>query len=243
MDRVLIALAILLALHGALADVPVELREVVKALSNSLFTAQTDQSRVYAERIGAQSVLTSTADADKLADAVAAADATGFEHVGVLGFCMGGMYAMKSLESNRFSRAVAFYGMVRVPEQWSGGTQGDAIDVVNERRERGDLHLLGIFGTNDPWCPLDQVDELEAAGAEVVRYDGADHGWAQDPTRDNYREADATDAWARAEARFPGYADARANADADTPMAITTHPLRRLAARNDYRAGGGEAPH
>ncbi|HQF93305.1 MAG TPA: dienelactone hydrolase family protein [Microthrixaceae bacterium] len=143
-------------------------------------------------------------DADKLADAVAAADATGFEHVGVLGFCMGGMYAMKSLASNRFSRAVAFYGMVRVPEQWSGGTQGDAIDVVNERRERGDLHLLGIFGTNDPWCPLDQIDELEAAGAEVVRYEGADHGWAQDSTRDNYREADATDAWARAEAFLEG---------------------------------------
>lgn len=54
---------------------------------------------------------------------------------------------------------------------------------------------------------------------------------------------EARGAWARAEARFPGYADARANADADTPMAITTHPLRRLAARNDYRAGGGEAPH
>ena len=69
---------------------------------------------------------------------------------------------------------------------------------------RGDLHLLGIFGTNDPWCPLDQVDELEASGAEVVRYDGADHGWAQDPTRDNYREADATDAWARAEAFLEG---------------------------------------
>ena len=42
------------------------------------------------------------------------------------------------------------------------------------------------------------------AGAEVVRYDGADHGWAQDPTRDNYREADATDAWARAEAFLEG---------------------------------------
>lgn len=138
-------------------------------------------------------------DADKLADAVAAADITGFSHVGVLGFCMGGMYAMKSLASPRFSRAVAFYGMIRVPEQWIGGTQGDAIDVVAARRERGDLHLLGIFGTNDPWCPLDEVAELEAAGAEVVRYEGADHGWAQDPDRANYRAGDAADAWRRAE--------------------------------------------
>lgn len=139
-------------------------------------------------------------DADKLADGLAAADATGFDTVDTLGFCMGGMYAMKSLASDRFARAVAFYGMVRVPEQWSGGSQGDAIDVVRARRERGELRLLGLFGTEDPWCPLDQIDELEAAGAEIVRYDGADHGWAQDPERENYRAEDATDAWRRAEA-------------------------------------------
>ena len=48
---------------------------------------------------------------------------------------------------------------------------------------------------------------------------------------------EAREAWSLAEARFPGYADARANAEADTPTAITTHPLRRLAARNDYRVG------
>lgn len=139
-------------------------------------------------------------DADKLADGLAAADATGFDTVTTLGFCMGGMYAMKSLASDRFSRAVAFYGMVRVPEAWAGGTQGDAIDVVTARRQRGDLHLLGLFGTNDPWCPIDQIDELEAAGAQVVRYPGADHGWAQDASRDNYRADDAADAWSRAEA-------------------------------------------
>jgi carboxymethylenebutenolidase len=141
----------------------------------------------------------SFSDADKLADGLAAADATGFEQVVTLGFCMGGMYAMKSLASDRFTRAAAFYGMVRVPEAWSGGSQGDAIDVVAARAARGDLALLCIFGTNDPWCPIDQIDEIEAVGAQVVRYDGADHGWAHDSTRENYREADATDAWAKVE--------------------------------------------
>jgi carboxymethylenebutenolidase len=139
-------------------------------------------------------------DADKLADGVAAADATGFERVGALGFCMGGMYAMKSLASERFERAVSFYGMVRVPEAWRGGGQGDALDVVRRRAEAGDLHLLCIFGTDDPWCPLDQADEVEAAGATVVRYEGAGHGWAHAPDRPNYRPDDAADAWARAEA-------------------------------------------
>lgn len=142
----------------------------------------------------------SFSDVDKLADAVAAADETGFDTVGALGFCMGGMYAMKSLASDRFTAAAAFYGMVRVPEQWSGGTQGDAIDVVRARHDRGDLRLLCIFGMNDPWCPRDEIDEVEAAGAEVVRYEGADHGWAHDPSRDGYRAADAADAWTRVEA-------------------------------------------
>lgn len=138
-------------------------------------------------------------DADKLADTEAAVDATGFDRVGVLGFCQGGMYAMKALASPRVDRAVAFYGMVRVPEQWRGGGQGDAIDVVRARAAKGDLRLLCIFGTEDPWCPLDQIDEVEAAGAEVVRYPGADHGWAHVPDRENYRPDDAADAWRRAE--------------------------------------------
>ena len=137
-------------------------------------------------------------DRDKLADAVAAADACGAQPVGLLGFCMGGMYAMKSLAAiDRFDRAVAFYGMVRVPEAWHGAGQGDAIDAV---RACGDAELLCIFGTDDAWCPDVHMDEVEAAGAIVLRYPGAGHGWAQDPDRDGYRAGDAADAWARAEA-------------------------------------------
>jgi carboxymethylenebutenolidase len=135
-------------------------------------------------------------DAEKLADAVAAADACGVEPVGLLGFCMGGMYAMKSLAApGRFDRAVAFYGMVRVPEAWAGGSQGDALEAV---LQRGDARLLCIFGSDDPWCPDEHQDEVEAAGAEVVRYPGAGHGWAHDPDRDNFRPEDAADAWSRA---------------------------------------------
>ena len=138
-------------------------------------------------------------DAAKLADVEAAIDALGVTSVGVLGFCMGGMYAMKALASPRVTRAAAFYGMVRVPDGWAGDGQGDAIDVVRERP--GDL--LALFGTDDPWCPLNEIDELEATGAHVIRYEGADHGWAQDPGRENYRPVDAADAWERAE-RFLG---------------------------------------
>ena len=37
--------------------------------------------------------------------------------VSVVGFCMGGMQALKAAASGRFDKAVAFYGMVRVPER------------------------------------------------------------------------------------------------------------------------------
>lgn len=132
-------------------------------------------------------------DEDKLADLLAAADATECDTVGVMGFCMGGMYAMKAAGTGRFDAAVAFYGMIRVPEAWSSPTQGDAIDAV---MAPGAAPVLAICGTEDTWLPADQVDEL-AQVATVVVYPGADHGFAHAPDRDAYRPGDAADAWER----------------------------------------------
>lgn len=133
-------------------------------------------------------------DGDKLADALVAAEATECETVGVMGFCMGGMYAMKAAVSDRFDAAVAFYGMIRMPEAWRSSHQSDAIDSVTVA---GAAPVLAICGTEDPWLPTAEVDEL-AEVATVVRYPGADHGFAHDPDGANYRSDDAADAWARA---------------------------------------------
>jgi carboxymethylenebutenolidase len=140
-------------------------------------------------------------DASRVADAVAAA-AEHFEGLpaATLGFCMGGMYAMKTLASERFDRAVAFYGMVRTAEMWQGGAQHDAIDTVAARAAAATLDLMCIFGTDDPWCPENDMDDVEALGATVLRYPEAGHGWAQDPDRDGYRPVEAADAWSQAEA-------------------------------------------
>lgn len=145
-------------------------------------------------------------DVDKMADAVAAADACGADPVGVMGFCMGGMYAMKAAATGRFDRAVAFYGMVRIPEMWrpAEGDEAVNLDAIDSVRNRGDTEVMCIFGLQDPWCPVDQIDEVEAAGATVVRFPDAGHGWAQDPDREGYRADDAADAWARAEAFLAG---------------------------------------
>jgi carboxymethylenebutenolidase len=133
-------------------------------------------------------------DARILGDATAAADATECDPVAVIGFCMGGMYTLKASASDRFDRAVAFYGMARVPEQWRSPTQGEPLDAVASPKR---CPTLAIVGTADPWVPPADVDALEAAGVEVVRYEGADHGFVHDPTRPAHRPDDAADAWRR----------------------------------------------
>ena len=136
-----------------------------------------------------------------LGDAVAAADATGVEPVGVLGFCMGGMYTFKATATGRFDRAVAFYGMARVPDMWASPTQGEPLDAL---AAAPGVPVLAIAGSEDPWLPPADVDALEAAGVEVVRYEGADHGFAHAPDRPAHRPDDAADAWRRAQAHLAG---------------------------------------
>lgn len=133
-------------------------------------------------------------DARILADAMAAADATGAEPVGILGFCMGGMYTLKAAGTGRFHRACPFYGMIRIPPEWAGPRQGDPLDLLG----RGDpSRVLAIVGTADPYTPPPDVAALEATGATVVRYPGAEHGFVHDPARPAHRPADAADAWQR----------------------------------------------
>lgn len=129
-----------------------------------------------------------------VADAVEAADALDVEPVAVLGFCMGGMGALRAAASGRFDRAVAFYGMIRLPEAWSGGT--DPIDEIVARAGSAE-RILAIIGSEDPYTPEPDVQELEAAGATVVRYEGAEHGFVHDASRPNHRADDAADAWSR----------------------------------------------
>jgi carboxymethylenebutenolidase len=134
-------------------------------------------------------------DGRVLGDAVAAADTTGAEPVGVLGFCMGGMYALKAAGTGRFARAVSFYGMGRVPDMWASPTQGEPLEAL---AKPGACPVLEIAGTADQWVPAADLESLEAAGVEVVRYEGADHGFVHDPDRPAHRADDAADAWRRA---------------------------------------------
>ena len=88
--------------------------------------------------------------------------------------------------------------MIRMPADWTGPKQTDTLDFVR----RGDADVLGIFGSVDPYCPPEQIAELGAAGAEVVTYEGAEHGFVHDSSRPTHRADDAADAWSRVAALF-----------------------------------------
>ncbi len=127
--------------------------------------------------------------------------------VAILGFCMGGMYALKVSGTGRFDRAVSFYGMIRVPEAWRGPEQGEPLELAADP-----CPTLAIFGADDHWTPPEDVEALRALWAncpecEIVVYEGADHGFVHDETRPAHRADDAADAWSRV-LRFLGVAAA-----------------------------------
>jgi carboxymethylenebutenolidase len=136
-----------------------------------------------------------------LVDLEAAADATGCARVGLLGFCMGGMYCFKAARSDRFSRIASFYGMIRLPANWAGPGQGEPLaHLAVGHPDR----VLAIIGELDHYTPPDDVVALEASGVTVVRYPGAEHGFAHAPERPAHRPADAADAFERAHAWLIG---------------------------------------
>lgn len=132
-------------------------------------------------------------DAVLLADATAAADALEVEPVAVMGFCLGGMVALKAAGDGRFDRAVSFYGMVRLPDHWRTATMGEPLDALDGAA----APVLHLVGTADPWVPEGDADALAATGAEVVRYPDADHGFVHDPERPAHQPEEAADAWRR----------------------------------------------
>ncbi len=152
------------------------------------------ESLTLEERMAAVGALRDDEQVGALTEAADHLRGLGVEPIAVLGFCMGGMYALKATSAGPFDKAVAFYGMIRVPEQWRSDTQGAPLDCVTAP---GAAAVLAIIGTADPYTPPDDVDALEATGATVVRYEGAQHGFVHDPSRPAHRGDDAVDAWRR----------------------------------------------
>jgi len=137
-------------------------------------------------------------DAEQLGDLAVAADRLGDRPVSALGFCMGGMQTLKAAATGRFARAVAFYGMIRVPDAWRGPALTEPLATAAQV-----CPTLALFGDADPFTPAADIDALRAAWADrpdcpVVVYPDAEHGFVHAPERPAHRAADAADAWRRA---------------------------------------------
>jgi carboxymethylenebutenolidase len=134
-------------------------------------------------------------DLERAADRLVIED--GVSEVAVVGFCMGGMQTLKAAATGRFDRAVPFYGMIRLQDDWRGGGLREPLDTAADV-----CPTLAIFGSVDPYTPPADIEALRAAwqgrtDCEIVVYEGADHGFVHAPDRPAHRPDAAADAWRR----------------------------------------------
>jgi carboxymethylenebutenolidase len=134
-------------------------------------------------------------DEVNLRDLLEAADALQTPVVGLIGFCMGGMYCFKAARSERFFRIASFYGMITLPEAWRSPSQGEPLGMLLSGYAE---NVLAIVGGQDHYTPIVDIDQLRSTGAQVVLYPEAEHGFAHDASRPAHRPEDAADAFARA---------------------------------------------
>ncbi|MFO7591342.1 MAG: dienelactone hydrolase family protein [Acidimicrobiia bacterium] len=165
------------------------------------FARATTEDRAGDDPTARMGLVASLDDRLQMSDLAAAADLVGERHggdaVSVLGFCMGGMQTLKAAASGRFERAVAFYGMIRLPDAWQGPNVWEPLATAAEV-----CPTLGLFGDADPWTPAADIDALRDAWRDrpdcaVVVYPDADHGFVHAPERPAHRPDDAADAWRR----------------------------------------------
>jgi len=145
-------------------------------------------------------------DVQSGADFLAAHSITDGKKIGVIGFCMGGMYAlMAGATCTGFGASVPFYGLL---SHQHGILYTEAgLDPALKPKEplaiAGELRCptLAFYGDQDEFVPISDIELLRdcfsrsSESAEVVVYPGAGHAFMNDTRPDAYRPENASDAW------------------------------------------------
>ncbi len=171
------------------------------AVAPSLFHRSGGGTAPYDDFAQVLPLFESVDDTTIMTDVDAALDhlrAAGFAdgRIGLVGFCMGGRVSFLVAVSRPLGAAVGFYG---------GGIVSGRFPQFPPLIDRaGELRTpwLGLFGDEDASIPVEDVETLRTALADVpvetqiVRYTGAGHGFHCD-VRDSYDPDAAADAWQR----------------------------------------------
>lgn len=175
------------------------------------YDAISDEGR-RADLLEAMGALTPEGIAADLDAAIALLVAEGFSQreIGVVGFCMGGSVAFYAATRPGIGAAVTFYG--------GGVSEGRfRLPSLIELAETIRVPWLGLYGDQDTGIPVDQIEALRRATAEVaaetqiVRYEQAGHGFNCDARPDHFNEQAADDAWRRTLGFFAVHLETRGN--------------------------------
>jgi carboxymethylenebutenolidase len=122
------------------------------------------------------------------------------DHVAIVGFCMGGYYALlEAIKNPSFTACVDFYGAPLENTEKSETRPWSLMEELPDLK----VPYMGLFGDEDQSIPVEQVRRLEALLAtldvpsEVVLYPGAGHAFFNDTSEERYRRNAALDAWAK----------------------------------------------
>ncbi|CAN5638857.1 hypothetical protein BH09PSE5_BH09PSE5_28020 [soil metagenome] len=132
--------------------------------------------------------------------------ARGVSSVGVVGFCIGGTYAMLAgCQLTGVDAVVNFYGTVRHTEP-APSTQLSPLELAAQLS----APLLSHYGDADRFVPRSDVDALEGEldrhgkTHELFRYSGAPHAFDED-FRAPFRPNASREAWLRTRAHLSWY--------------------------------------
>jgi carboxymethylenebutenolidase len=165
-----------------------------RALAVDLYRGQVAADPKTAMRLSRSLQQQSDQTDDNLQQAYTWLDEQGAPRIGVIGWCLGGRWSLRTalLLPDQVDAAVIYYGT-----------------LVTDRNQLATLQMpiLGNFGGADPLIPLDDITTFETTlrqlgkKVDVKIYPGAQHAFSN-PSGTAYDPGAASDAWARTTAFF-----------------------------------------